>query len=80
MVVLLPSLGAFGAAVNPVMVEGQMEGSAHMGTGYGLTEHMILSNEGRFLNDNMLDYKIIPASDTPTIEAVIVPTYEPTGP
>lgn len=71
-----------GTAINPMQVEGQMEGSVHQGMGYALIEGIIVDNEtGEVLNANFVDYKIIPAKDMPkNLDIELIPTYEPTGP
>jgi xanthine dehydrogenase molybdenum-binding subunit len=71
-----------GVAINPLQVEGQMEGSIHMGMGYALTEGIIFDKEtGKVLNNSFVDYKLIPPKDMPEeIITELIPTYEPTGP
>ncbi len=68
-----------GRAINPMLVKGQIYGAAIMGTGYGLTEEMLL-NAGRVMNPNLLDYKLLTAKDKVPIDAVIVEPIEPSGP
>ncbi|MBK9973251.1 MAG: molybdopterin-dependent oxidoreductase [Planctomycetes bacterium] len=68
-----------GKALNPLSVEGQIEGSVHMGLGQALTEQMRYRN-GQMLNANFLDYKIPTPFDTPEIEAIIVESHDPEGP
>jgi 4-hydroxybenzoyl-CoA reductase subunit alpha len=68
-----------GTAINPMSVEGQLEGSVHMGLGYALSEQLIIE-EGKTLNDRFMDYKIPAAVDMPPGESVRVDTYEPEGP
>jgi len=68
-----------GRALNPVAVEGQLEGSVHMGLGYALSEE-VLFEEGRVLNPSFLDYKILSAVDMPEIESSVVETNDPIGP
>ncbi len=71
-----------GTAINPMQVEGQMEGSVHQGMGYALIEGIMVDKEtGEVVNANFVDYKIIPAKDMPKNTHIeIIPTYEPTGP
>lgn len=68
-----------GKAINPMYVEGQIEGGVMMGIGYALTEEAILK-EGRVLNPNFLDYRIPGPQDMPAIEPIIVETNDPEGP
>jgi xanthine dehydrogenase molybdenum-binding subunit len=68
-----------GRAINPMAVEGQMEGGAQMGLGYALTEEVIVK-EGRVLNPDFLDYRLFTAADMPEIESIIIETNDPQGP
>ncbi|MBW1774452.1 MAG: molybdopterin-dependent oxidoreductase, partial [Deltaproteobacteria bacterium] len=68
-----------GTVINPMAVEGQLEGSIHMGLGYALSEEIIVE-EGKTLNKTFLDYKIPHAEDMPPGESVCVETYETEGP
>ncbi|MEM4201607.1 MAG: molybdopterin cofactor-binding domain-containing protein [Candidatus Hadarchaeum sp.] len=69
-----------GRAINPIIVEGQIEGGAVMGMGFALTEDLVLDSNGRVINKNFTDYKLLHASDLPRIEPIIVESLEPTGP
>ncbi|MCP4358212.1 MAG: xanthine dehydrogenase family protein, partial [Chloroflexi bacterium] len=68
-----------GRAINPMAVEGQIEGGAQMGLGYALTEEVIVQN-GRVLNPDFLDYKLFTAADMPALETIIIETDDPGGP
>ena len=68
-----------GVPINPMAVEGQLEGSIHMGLGYALMEELVMDG-GRTLNTNFLDYKIPCAEDMPSSQSVEVETFEPDGP
>lgn len=68
-----------GRAINPMLVKGQIYGATIMGVGYGLSEEMQV-RQGRVMNPNLLDYKILTAKDKVPIEPVIVEPFEPTGP
>ena len=68
-----------GRALNPMLLEGQIHGAAVMGTGYALTEQLILKN-GRVANDNFLDYKILTAMDKVPVEPVLVEPVDEAGP
>lgn len=62
-----------GFAINPMSVEGQMEGGATQSLGYGLAEQMLFDQQtGRNSNPGFLDYKIPSALDVPHIKSVIV--------
>lgn len=68
-----------GKALNPLAVEGQLEGSWHMGVGQAISEQMKYY-KGLLLNNNFLDYKIPTSIDTPDIHANIIETIDPEGP
>jgi 4-hydroxybenzoyl-CoA reductase subunit alpha len=68
-----------GTVINPVAVEGQLEGSIHMGLGYALCEQFHM-RDGQTLNTTFLDYKIPAAEDMPPGDSLCVDTYEPEGP
>jgi len=68
-----------GKAINPLAVEGQLEGSWHMGLGQALSEQMLYRN-GLLVNSNMLDYKIPTTLDTSNIHSNIIETIDPEGP
>lgn len=69
-----------GVAIHPRQAEGQLEGAVVQGIGHALTEELLFSARGRAVNANFFDYKIPCAPDVPKIEAVLVPSHEPTGP
>ncbi len=68
-----------GKALNPLAVEGQLEGSWHMGLGQAISEQMDYY-KGLHLNNNFLDYKIPSSLDTPDIHTSIIETIDPEGP
>jgi CO/xanthine dehydrogenase Mo-binding subunit len=61
-----------GKAVHPSCVEGQMQGGAVQGIGFGLYEGYQYDSKGEMLNPNFTDYKIPTATDVPMIETVMV--------
>ncbi len=68
-----------GKALNPLAVEGQLEGSWHMGLGQAISEQMIY-RDGLLVNGNLVDYKIPTSKDTPPIHTNIIETIDPEGP
>ena len=68
-----------GKAINPMAVEGQLEGSWHMGIGQIMSEQMKYYN-GLLVNNNFLDYKMPTSLDTPDIVTNIIETIDPEGP
>ena len=69
-----------GRAINPVSVEGQIEGSVAQGLGWALTEGFDYDDKGRLRNASLLDYRIPTALDLPPIECVIMETPVPDVP
>ena len=68
-----------GKVINPVSVEGQLEGSIHMGLGYALSEQFAME-DGKTLNTTFLDYKMPSALDMPISKSICIDIYEPEGP
>src|SRR5512136_2705428 len=68
-----------GKAINPMLLEGQVYGGATMGIGYALTERLILK-DGKVMNSNFLDYKMLTANDVPNIETIVIETNDQFGP
>ncbi len=68
-----------GKAINPIGVEGQIEGGSVQGAGYALTED-ILSEEGVIRNPDFSTYIIPTASDAPEIVPIIVESKFSKGP
>ncbi len=68
-----------GRAINPMGIEGQMEGGLVHGMGNALTEHTFFQ-DGYTLNTGFTDYKLITAADAPIIKTAIVETPSVAGP
>jgi len=69
-----------GRAINPLGVEGQMQGGAVQSLGFALTEGLDFAEDGRLLNPSLLDYRKLTAADLPSIETIIVEVPCPAGP
>jgi 4-hydroxybenzoyl-CoA reductase alpha subunit len=79
-----------GRALNPVLVEGQIEGSCYMGLAEVALEEMLYGEQafhagrqvrgGMLVGPSLLDYRIPTTLDTPAIEALIVEKPDPNGP
>lgn len=68
-----------GRALNPLLVEGQIEGGVYMGLGEALfEEHAFRGTLHR--GPSLLDYKIPTTLDTPPVECIIVESDDPEGP
>ena len=68
-----------GQPLNPISVEGQIEGSIAMGMGYALSEKLIFEG-GQTLNPSFLGYKIPIAIQIPEIKIEHVVSEDPEGP
>ncbi len=72
--------GDCGQPVNPMSVDGQVEGSIMFALGQALYEEMKLDADGRMLNPSLHDYKVPTAMELPEIDTTIVESYDPTAP
>jgi 4-hydroxybenzoyl-CoA reductase subunit alpha len=62
-----------GFALNPLAVEGQLEGGVAISTGALLTEEVLLDN-GQILNPSYLNYRMLTSLDMPEVIPIIVET------
>jgi aldehyde oxidoreductase len=69
-----------GRAVNPMLCEGQIEGSVHMGLGYALSEDFPADEAGRPTNMTLRSLGIIRPKDVPPIEPILVEVPQPRSP
>jgi 4-hydroxybenzoyl-CoA reductase subunit alpha len=68
-----------GRALNPLLVEGQVEGSVYMGIGEALMEEQVF-RKNLHKQPSMLDYKSPTTLETPEIHTILVETDDPEGP
>jgi 4-hydroxybenzoyl-CoA reductase subunit alpha len=68
-----------GRPINPMLVEGQLEGSVVGGMGQALYEEVIVE-KGQVMNPSFLDYGFPTFLEMPEIEAIEVETDDPIGP
>ncbi|MCW5636771.1 MAG: 4-hydroxybenzoyl-CoA reductase subunit alpha [Rubrivivax sp.] len=68
-----------GRAINPLAVEGQVQGAVWMGLGQALCEQTQY-HEGLPLRANFLDYRMPTALDSPPIDVTLVESVDPLGP
>ncbi len=69
-----------GTAIHPAYVEGQMQGGAVQGIGWGLNEEYVYNKDGILMNANFLDYRMPTCYDLPNIETIIVEVHNPDHP
>lgn len=68
-----------GRAINPMIVEGQIEGSAYMGYGEAVMEEQVF-RKGLHKKPSLLEYKIPTILETPELESFIVEGPDKEGP
>lgn len=68
-----------GFALNPMHIEGQIEGSIVMGQGQALYEELLIK-KGLTLNPSFLEYKVPTAMESSKIFPIIVEPVDPEGP
>ena len=69
-----------GRAVNPRLVEGQIEGAVHMGIGYALTEEFPTDDLARPTKHTLRSLGILRAKDMPEVETIIIEVPQPRSP
>ncbi|MFN7134158.1 MAG: molybdopterin cofactor-binding domain-containing protein, partial [Myxococcales bacterium] len=69
-----------GRALNPMIVAGQMEGSAYMGLAEALLEHHQVNRYGLHAGPSLLDYRLPTSVDTPELHALLVESLDKEGP
>jgi len=68
-----------GRAINPRIVEGQIDGQVFSGMSQALYEECLMEN-GQIMNPSRLDYKMPRAFEMPEVDHIIVETVDPNGP
>jgi xanthine dehydrogenase molybdenum-binding subunit len=68
-----------GRAINPLALEGQVEGGVHMGLGYALSEEYA-TDGGVPVTDTLKSLNIIPAAGMPPVEVILVEEPQAEGP
>lgn len=69
-----------GRAINPIIVEGQVEGGLAQGLGYALSEEILYDDKGRQLNNSYHSYMLPTAVDMPEFVPIIVECDDPSHP
>jgi len=69
-----------GTAINPMLVEGQVEGAVVMSMSEVLMENEVFDKKGKMINADLHNYLIATSADTPEIDSTIVDSFEPEGP
>ena len=69
-----------GRAMNPLAIEGQLEGAVQMGLGYALSEGLDFDEAGTPRNTSFKTYHIFSATEMPRIYCGFIEKEEPGGP
>jgi len=69
-----------GVALNPALVEGQMEGGQVHSLEYAIGGGLEFEDDGSPLTTSFKQYDTPTATEVPPMESIIVETHEPTGP
>jgi xanthine dehydrogenase molybdenum-binding subunit len=69
-----------GKVINPMLCEGQVEGSVHMGLGYALTEEFPCDDQGMPEHLTLRQLDILRPKDIPEIEVILVEVPQPDSP
>lgn len=70
-----------GKIINPMVVEGQIEGAVQQGLGWALMENPSLdARTGRLRNPDFANYMMPTALDMPEVKIELIETIEPSGP
>ncbi|MEE9435993.1 MAG: xanthine dehydrogenase family protein molybdopterin-binding subunit [Candidatus Adiutricales bacterium] len=67
-----------GLAINPLSIEGQIQGAITQGIGWAMMEDYIFE-KGRMQNSTLLDYRMPTATDVPMFDIMIVEIGSDTG-
>jgi CO/xanthine dehydrogenase Mo-binding subunit len=69
-----------GKAINPLAIEGQMQGGVTQSVSMALWEELLYTEAGQVCNPSLLDYRMPTAGDIPMIETIIVEVPGGDGP
>jgi xanthine dehydrogenase molybdenum-binding subunit len=80
-VVKMVAVHDIGRAINPMVVEGQIEGAVQQGIGYALTENIVIHEKtGKMLNADFANYMVLTSLDMPKVDVGLAEPIDPTGP
>lgn len=69
-----------GKAINPILVEGQIQGGVAMGVGYAIREEMTYVEEKGFYNSGYHKYMLPTIDMMPEMDTIIMESKDPSGP
>ena len=56
-----------GTVINPMIVDGQIQGGVAQGLGQALREHCVYDDSGQLLSGSFMDYALLRAADMPPV-------------
>ena len=69
-----------GKSINPMLVEGQIQGGAQFSLGMALTENIDIDRQGNVKSTNFSKYHIINSTSMPKVRTLTIEGDEPYGP
>jgi carbon-monoxide dehydrogenase large subunit len=69
-----------GRLINPLLVEGQIQGGVAQGIGNAFYEQLVYDEQGQLLNGSLMDYLLPTAGDVPCVEMAHLETPSPFNP
>jgi xanthine dehydrogenase molybdenum-binding subunit len=69
-----------GKVMNPTLLEGQMEGSIHMGLGYALTEEFVTDANAQLVTDTIKSVGVLRAHQMPEVKCIFIEEPDPETP
>jgi carbon-monoxide dehydrogenase large subunit len=69
-----------GTLLNPMIVDGQIDGGVAHGLGNALSEEIRFSDDGQPLTTSFMDYRLMTAADMPPLTKIHTETPSPTNP
>jgi carbon-monoxide dehydrogenase large subunit len=69
-----------GRAINPILVEGQIQGGVAHGIGNAFYEQLVWDDNGQLMNASLMDYLLPTALDVPPVEVFHRETLSPLNP
>lgn len=69
-----------GKVINPISIEGQLEGGIQMGLGYALSEGLFFNEEGKTATTDFKTYKMFRSNEMPKLKIEFIEKLEELGP
>ena len=69
-----------GRVINPLISEGQVQGSIAQALSASMSEELLYSQQGKLLTTSLHDYHIYDATEMPQMQTYFIETYDPSGP